>query len=77
MPLLSVAQVLVGGAFYWRARTKPPEADFFNTSTDATFEVQPDNLGKVNTVLQFSLMGLVLLNQSAGLGIDGPLDVLW
>ena len=69
--------ILVGGAFYWRAKTKSTEADFFNTSKDATFEVKPDSLGKANTVLQFSLLGLVLLNQTAELGIDAALGGMW
>ena len=71
--------VLVGGAFYLRAKTKSEAADFFDTNpdSDATFEVHPDAVGKVNTVLQFSLLGSTLFNEAFALGWAGQIEALW
>ena len=64
---------------YDTAFSKSETADFFDTNpdSDATFEVHPDAVGKINTVLQFSLLGSTLLNEAFMLGWHEQIETLW
>ena len=73
------SEIMHINAFYLRAKTKSETADFFDTNpdSDATFEVHPDAVGKINTVLQFSLLGSTLLNEAFMLGWHEQIETLW
>jgi len=67
--------VVCGAAF--RAFERPEGAPFFDSET-ATFEIVPTTLSKVNTALQFALLGATLSHFSFGLPLDvQTLEPLW
>jgi cardiolipin synthase len=68
--------VLIAGVHYMRWKTKPPDADFYNTTHSAKFEVQASTISKVNTVLQFSTAGFAVLNAAHGIPGDALLEAL-
>lgn len=57
---------LLGGAFIYRALTKPSNVAFFATTGEGVIEVKPTTLSKVNTVLQMSVMGFALTKAAYG-----------
>lgn len=51
---------LFGASIVMRAKEKPDDAPFFDTTYSATFEIIPSTLSKINTVNQFLLMTVTL-----------------
>jgi len=52
--------VLIAASFAIRAYERPAGSPFFDTTHSATFEIVPSTLSKVNTGLQFALLGATL-----------------
>ena len=49
--------LLIAASFAIRAYERPSGAPFFDTTHSATFEIVPSTLSKVNTGLQFAVLG--------------------
>lgn len=58
---------LIAGTVVHRLKSKSKRSAFLSTTDTGSFEVQPSFVSKVNTVLQFSLLGVGL-----GFAIVGP-----
>lgn len=59
--------ILVGGTVYYRLRTLPKHAHFFDPTT-VSLEANPTLLSKANTVLQFGVLGSALLSGALDIG---------
>ena len=69
--------LLVASIFYIRYVEKPMDAPFFDTTTSATVQMNPSTLSKVNTVLQFAMVGATIGHYMMGMPTIEQLEPLW
>ncbi|EQC31308.1 hypothetical protein SDRG_10911 [Saprolegnia diclina VS20] len=69
--------LLIGGTLYHRYHTKTNSSAFFQTDDLTSFEVNPSNLSKANTALQFATLGGALLNAAFQMPGDLAMNVMF
>lgn len=69
--------ILIGASFYIRAKERPPNTPFFDTTYSATFQIVPSDLSKLNTGIQFLLVTLSLINFTFDVPRIETLEPLW
>eukprot|EP00607_Mallomonas_marina_P008001 CAMPEP_0182417286 /NCGR_PEP_ID=MMETSP1167-20130531/1718_1 /TAXON_ID=2988 /ORGANISM="Mallomonas Sp, Strain CCMP3275" /LENGTH=215 /DNA_ID=CAMNT_0024590715 /DNA_START=372 /DNA_END=1019 /DNA_ORIENTATION=+ len=68
---------LIAGSFVMRYLEIPKGAPFFDTTYSATFHITPNPLGKLNTVIQFSLLSATLCHFATDMPDLLYLQPLW
>eukprot|EP00949_MAST-11_sp_MAST-11-sp1_P003130 g3130.t1 len=82
LPLPLVALILtrdvglVAGGFWYRAKTKPPDVPFFDTTSSSAVTVEPTRVSKINTAAQISLLASALTNSVWMFPAPEVIDVL-
>jgi len=69
--------ILIGASFYIRAKERPLNSPFFDTTYSATFQIIPSDLSKLNTGIQFLLVTLSLFNFTFSAPSIATLEPLW
>mmetsp|Transcript_17117 Transcript_17117/g.38672 ORF Transcript_17117/g.38672 Transcript_17117/m.38672 type:complete len:264 (+) Transcript_17117:66-857(+) len=75
--IISRDMLLVGCVFAMRAKDRPAGAPFFDTTSSATFDIVPSDLSKINTGVQFTLLGATLCHFAFGSPSMELVEPLW
>ena len=67
---------LVLGGFYYRAKTKPKDVAFFDTTHEGVLKVAPSLLSKTNTCGQIGLLTFVLTSAACGMPTSMYIDAM-
>eukprot|EP01031_Cornospumella_fuschlensis_P027328 gene27328-33013_t len=77
LPVELMDVFLIAASFVMRGLRKPRDARFFDTVDSATFTLTPSDISKLNTALQFLLLGGTLGQFAFGVPSVAYLEPLW